>query len=90
MTITLLDVVIHKVGQKDTYTGEDFAEANVPMFGGCQGCGASIAGYNAYPSRTGFIRCTDCIGSMGFDTVDEFHAWESAPADPDDPDDVDS
>lgn len=74
--ITILDVVINKVGEKDSYTMEDFDEANVAMISGCQDCGATLGGWNAYPSKTGFIWCTDCIGDLGFDTVKAFKLWE--------------
>jgi hypothetical protein len=46
--------------------------------GGCQGCQASIAVYNAYPSTSGYWRCADCIGTDGFATVADFTAHEAA------------
>jgi hypothetical protein len=73
MAITLLDITIAKVGVKDTYTMEDTDEAGVPFFAGCQDCGASLAAHNAYPSKTGYIKCRGCIGDLGFNSVDEFH-----------------
>jgi hypothetical protein len=39
--------------------------------GGCEGCGASIAAYSAHPSTTGYIRCRDFIGDLGYATVAE-------------------
>ena len=72
MPITILDFVKAEVGDKDTYTAEDFARNGVDMLGGCQGCGATLGAYNAYPSRTGYWRCASCIGDSGYATVEEF------------------
>ncbi len=52
---------------REAKTGADFEEAGVPMLGGCEICGASIAAYNACPSKTGHLRClSGCIGDLGF------------------------
>jgi hypothetical protein len=75
MAITLFDVVVRKVGKKERYTGADFEEAGVPMFGGCRGCAASLGGWNAYPTRSGYLACKDCVGDAGFGTVAEFWEW---------------
>lgn len=56
-------------------TGEDFNAVDLSIMGGCQRCAASIAAYNAYPSRTGFWQCGDCIGRDGFATAEEAEAW---------------
>lgn len=40
----------------EAVTGEDFEKAGLAIMGGCQQCGASIACYNAYPSKTGYWR----------------------------------
>lgn len=77
--ITVLDVVRSVVGDKESYSGEDFDAADMAMTGGCQACAASIAAYNAYPSRTGFWLCRDCINDLGFDSVETFRAWENDP-----------
>ena len=53
---------------------EDFQSCGVDMLGGCQGCHATIACYNAYPSTSGYWRCADCIGDTGFATVADFTA----------------
>lgn len=76
MPITILDYVKSRVGEKDTYTPEDFYGNGVEMLGGCQQCEATIAAYNAYPSTSGYWRCADCIGSSGFATVEEFISCE--------------
>jgi hypothetical protein len=39
--------------------------------GGCCKCEACIAAYNAYPSKSGYLKCGDCIGNDGFDMVEE-------------------
>ncbi|MGH3177766.1 MAG: hypothetical protein ACRDPF_28305 [Streptosporangiaceae bacterium] len=74
MPITILDYVRTVVGDKDTYSAEDFSRNGVGMTGGCQLCAATIACYNAYPSTSGYWRCADCIGHDGFATVADFKA----------------
>lgn len=74
MPITILDYVKSKVGEKDSYPAGDFYAAGVDMLGGCEGCAATIAAYNAYPSTSGYWRCEDCIADNGFATVGEFEA----------------
>jgi hypothetical protein len=77
MPITVLDYVRSVVGDKPVYDGQDFLAAGVAMTGGCQGCAATIACYNAYPSRSGYWRCADCIGDDGFATVADFKTYTS-------------
>jgi ribosomal protein L37AE/L43A len=72
MPITILDYVKSKAGEKDSYSGEDFLRHGVEMLGGCEVCQATIAAYNAYPSKSGYWRCANCIGDTGFDTAEEF------------------
>ena len=52
-------------------------KAGVPMFAGCESCGASLAVYNSYPSNTGYIRCADCIGDLGFPSVEAYQQWQA-------------
>ena len=78
MPITILDYVKSVVGDKDFYTVEDCLTSGVDIMGGCQGCQASIAAYNAYPSKCGSWRCADCIGENGFATIADFTAYEAA------------
>jgi hypothetical protein len=80
MPITILDYVKSVAGDKDLYTAEDCLASGVDILGGCQGCHATIAAYNAYPSTSGYWRCADCIGTDGFATVADFTAHEAAPA----------
>jgi hypothetical protein len=72
MPITILDYVKSVVGDKVLYTAEDCLASGVDILGGCQGCHATIAAYNAYPSTSGYWRCADCIGDDGFATVTDF------------------
>src|SRR5437016_12917265 len=74
MPITILDYVKSVVGDKDLYTAEDCLASGVDILGGCQGCQATIACYNAYPSTSGYWRCADCIGDDGYATVADFTA----------------
>jgi hypothetical protein len=78
MPITILDYVKSVVGEKDFYTAEDCLASGVDILGGCQGCQAAIACYNAYPSSSGYWRCADCIGQDGFATVADFTGHEAA------------
>ena len=78
MPITILDYVKSVVGDKDLYTAEDCLASGVDILGGCQGCQATIAVYNAFPSIAGYWRCADCIGGDGFATVADFIAHEAA------------
>ena len=61
MPITILDYVKSKAGEKDSYPAADFFAAGVDILGGCEICAATIAAYNAYPSKSGYWRCGDCI-----------------------------
>ena len=78
MPITILDYVKSVVGDKDLYTAEDCLASGVDILGGCQGCHATIAVYNAYPSTSGYWRCADCIGDDGYATVADFTASDPA------------
>jgi hypothetical protein len=70
MAVTILDVAEAKLG-REARTGADFAEVGLPMMGGCERCGATVAAYNACPSQTGYIRClSECIADLGFDTAE--------------------
>ena len=77
MAITILDYVKSVVGDKDLYTVEDCLASGVDILGGCQGCHAVIAAYNAYPSTSGYWRCADCIGNDGYATVADFTTCET-------------
>lgn len=68
MPITLLELATHRLG-REARTGVDFAQAGVPSTGGCEHCGAPVAAYSAHPSRSGYIRCVDCIDEDGWTDV---------------------
>ena len=75
MAITVYDLAKHLL-DRDPISGDDFEQVGLPMMGGCQTCGASIAAYNASPSRTGYLQCASgCIEGLGFDTVQEAAAF---------------
>jgi hypothetical protein len=78
MFITILDYVKDQTGEKKIYTAEDFAATGVDILGGCEICGATLAGYNAYPAKSGYWRCADCLCDDGFATVEEFINFTTA------------
>lgn len=85
--ITILELAEFILGKPAT-NGQDFEDAGLPMLGGCEQCGATIAAYNACPSKTGYLRCQDgCIGDFGYYSVEqarrEIFGWE-----PDDSEEV--
>lgn len=79
-SITVFDVAIAWGARADEdggVSGAEFARLGLPLVGGCEACGATIAAYNACPSRTGFLRCAaSCIDGLGFATVAEFEAFD--------------
>ncbi|WP_297775404.1 hypothetical protein [Mycobacterium sp.] len=70
--VTIMAVATDMLGREAT-SGADYQEAGLPMMGGCENCGATIAAYNAYPSTSGFLRCEGCIGDDGYPTVRAFY-----------------
>lgn len=77
--ITILDIAKFRGIKKNNdghITMAEFDRVGLPMMGGCEGCNASIACYNSYPSKSGYLRCGDCITeNMAFATVEEFETW---------------
>jgi len=75
MSITVLDLALHRgaeEGDNGSITMGEVEKTGLPFFGGCQCCGASIACYNAYPSKSGYLKCGSCIDdNSGFETVEE-------------------
>ena len=59
-----------------------FWNVGLDMMGGCEVCEASIAAYNAYPSKSGYWRCRNCIEDVGFDTVEEFEKLDAESEEP--------
>ena len=76
--ITILDLAVIrgvKSNEDGSITAEAFADVGLAIIGGCECCGATIAAYNGYPSKSGNWRCGDCIDTFGFDTVESFRQW---------------
>jgi hypothetical protein len=77
--VTILDCAVARGAKADEESGSftmgDIEAVGLPFFGGCERCHASIACYNAYPSRTNYLRCRSCIGDLGFASTDEFEEW---------------
>jgi|TARA_R100001530_G_scaffold60286_1_gene43557 hypothetical protein len=60
---TVLDFACHinpDLRKKERLNGEDFADLNLPFWGGCAICEASIAAYNACFGRHGYLIGTCC------------------------------
>lgn len=76
MPVTILELAKYRGAKSDEHgvSGAEFARLRLPMMGGCEGCHATIAAYNAYPSSSGYLRCADCIGDDGYLTV-EAASW---------------
>lgn len=78
MPITVLDLALHR-GVKEDDNGNismgALEDVGLPFMGGCSICGASIAAYNACPSKSGYLKCASgCIDEDGFETVEEANA----------------
>ena len=75
MAITILELAKHRGAKEDadgSMNGAEIERVGLPFMGGCCMCGACIAAYNASPSKSGYLKCTnECIGDDGFDTVEE-------------------
>ena len=73
--VTILALAKYRLGlgrEVSSLSGADFTRASLPIMGGCQRCEATIAAYNACPSKTGYLMCADsCIGDLGYATVQE-------------------
>lgn len=77
-SITVLDVAIYMGADHNSLTIGEFDRLGLPMVGGCQVCGATIAAYNASPSQSGYLKCANsCIGDSGFPTVKAYLTWEA-------------
>ncbi len=67
--LTILDLAyfIENIPEGDGVGGEVFDRLGLPIIGGCQACGATVAAYNACPSTTGYLRCREgCISDLGW------------------------
>jgi hypothetical protein len=73
--VTIHELAIHRlralgrIGAEEPsgLSGADYAAVALEILGGCEICGASIAAYNACPSRSGYWRCANgCIADEGW------------------------
>lgn len=76
--ITILDYAIWanpELGTKSSISAQDLYDLNLPFFGGCCDCEASIAAFNAYPCTNGYLRCKECTISSGegYSSAKDFH-----------------
>lgn len=81
MPITILDLAKARGARSNpdgSMSGQAFYDVGLDIMGGCDRCGASIAAYNACPTRSGFWRCRDCVGPTGFETTAEAEAFLTA------------
>jgi hypothetical protein len=73
--VTILELAEHRGAKQDEHggiNGAEFERVGLPIMGGCQVCGATVAAYNACPSKSGYLRCANgCIGGDGFSDVAE-------------------
>ena len=78
MPITILDVAKARGVKEENgaISGSEFFRVGLQFMGGCARCQASLAAFNAYPSKSGYWKCDECIGDDGFATVDEFEDWD--------------
>ena len=71
--ITIHQLAVHrglKTQPDRSYSGADIGAVGLALLGGCAGCGATIAAYNAHPSKSGVWLCGDCVGDHGYATVE--------------------
>jgi len=76
--VSILDAAIKMGANQDEHgsiNGSEFNRLGLPIMGGCLHCEATVGAYNAYPSKTGYLMCADCVGDQGFSTVEEFQAF---------------
>lgn len=78
LPITIMDLAEHRGLVLDEYgnaNGAQFEAVGLDFLGGCSVCGATIAAYNACPSKSGMWKCSDdCIGDDGWTDVAEANA----------------
>ena len=69
--ITIRELAIHRGAQEDEngINGAEFDRVGLAIMGGCGGCHATLAAYNAFPSKSGWWMCKDCIGDDGYQSV---------------------
>lgn len=64
--VTILSLAEFLLG-RPAVDGTDFYRVGFAIMGGCEICGATLAAYNACPSKTDYWRCLNgCIGDDGW------------------------
>src|SRR5689334_11326594 len=76
MSITIHDLALFRgIEEADGgFSGGEYLRVKLPFMGGCEVCHATLAPYNAYPSKSGMLRCAECILDSGYETVEEANA----------------
>lgn len=73
--ITILDLALHlgaKAEEDGAIPASEIQRVGLPFMGGCLHCQATIAAYNAYPSKSGYLKCADCIGDDGWKKAEDY------------------
>lgn len=74
MTATIHDLAVFRgitPNERNAFSAAEYTRVGLPFFAGCEVCEAQLSPMNAYPSKSGMIRCLDCVGAMGYDTAQE-------------------
>lgn len=77
MTVTIHNLAVFRGIEPDSdgnFNPGAYARLGLPFAGSCEHCSMSIVATDAYPSTTGKLRCLDCIGALGYETVEEANA----------------
>lgn len=71
--VTILELAKHRGAQEQDgggISGAEFERVGLPIMGGCEVCGATVAAYNACPAKSGYLRCANnCIADDGWTDV---------------------
>lgn len=72
MTVTILDLARERGAAFDedgSINAQALHDVGLDFIGGCESCQATLAAYNAYPSKSGYWRCQECIRDLGWEDV---------------------
>lgn len=67
--ITFRDLALHRGAKEDedgAMNGAEFDRVGLSIMGGCAVCGATLAAYNGYPSKSGYWNCRRCLCGSGW------------------------
>ena len=70
--VSILDVAM-AMGAKEVdgaVNGAEFERLGLPLFCGCEVCGAQLSPFSAYPTTSGYICCNDHSDLTGFVSTD--------------------